>query len=231
MNYSNWKTDGTPEPDLLIGKKYIVKADISTCFPSIYTHSIPWVLVGKTFAKENSGKKHAKEWYNQIDHFAQNCKNGETHGLLIGPHASNLLSELILTVVDKNLYDKGWRYIRNIDDYTCYVKNYENGQDFLLELSKELRQFDLSLNFKKTEIKELPVASVEQWVRKINSTLIIQKNEKIDFIIIRAYLDLAIELMKNNKDNSAILNYAIKVLSNEIPRQTQKIIILKQYFI
>lgn len=102
---------------------------------------------------------------------------------------------------------------------------------FLLELSKELRQFDLSLNFKKTEIKELPVASVEQWVRKINSTLIIQKNEKIDFIIIRAYLDLAIELMKNNKDNSAILNYAIKVLSNEIPRQTQKIIILKQYFI
>lgn len=72
---------------------------------------------------------------------------------------------------------------------------------------------------------------MEQWVRKINSTLIIQKNEKIDFIIIRAYLDLAIELMKNNKDNSAILNYAIKVLSNEIPRQTQKIIILKQYFI
>ena len=46
MNYSNWKTDGTPEPDLLIGKKYIVKADISTCFPSIYTHSIPWALVG-----------------------------------------------------------------------------------------------------------------------------------------------------------------------------------------
>lgn len=68
---------------------------------------------------------------------------------MIGPHASNLLSELILTVVDKNLYDKDWRYIRNIDDYTCYVESMEDGQKFLLELGSELRQFDLTLNFKK----------------------------------------------------------------------------------
>ena len=32
MSYSNWRVDGSPEPDLLIGKRYIVKADISTCF-------------------------------------------------------------------------------------------------------------------------------------------------------------------------------------------------------
>lgn len=215
MNYSNWKTDGTPEPDLLIGKRYLVKADISTCFPSIYTHSIPWALVGKAFAKAHCGTGFRKEWYNQIDHYAQNCKNGETHGLLIGPHASNLLSELILTVVDKRLYDNGWRYIRNIDDYTCYVESAEAGQKFLLELGNELHQFDLSLNFKKTEIQELPVASVEQWVRKINSASIIQRNGKLDFIGVRAYLDLAIELMQKNKGNSAILNYAIKVLSSK----------------
>lgn len=57
MSYSNWKTDGTPEPDLLIGKRYVVKADISTCFPSIYTHSIPWALAGKATAKKKSRKK------------------------------------------------------------------------------------------------------------------------------------------------------------------------------
>ena len=96
MNYSNWKTDGTPEPDLLIGKRYLVKADISTCFPSIYTHSIPWALVGKAVAKAHCGKGFGREWYNQIDHYAQNCKNGETHGLLIGPHASNLLGISLL---------------------------------------------------------------------------------------------------------------------------------------
>lgn len=215
MSYSNWKTDGTPEPDLLIGKRYIVKTDISTCFPSIYTHSIPWALVGKSCAKEHSGPRYKDEWYNQIDHYVQNCKNGETHGLLIGPHTSNLLSELILTVVDKHLYDRGWRYVRNIDDYTCYVESYEDGQKFLIDLGDELRGFDLSLNFKKTEIQELPVASVEQWVRKINSISIVQRNEKLDFVGVRAYLDSAIELMQDNKANSAILNYAIKVLSGQ----------------
>lgn len=216
MSYGNWETDGTPEPDLLIGSRYLVKADISTCFPSIYTHSIPWALIGKDDAKVQCGKKYKEEWYNQIDHYTQNCKNGETHGLLIGPHASNLLSELILTVVDNKLYDKGWRYIRNIDDYSCYVQSYEHGQKFLVELSEELRSFDLSLNFKKTEIQKLPVASVEQWVRKINSVLLVAKNGKMDFIGARAYLDFAVELMHDNKMDSAILNYAIKVLSGQI---------------
>ena len=55
MNYKNWYLDGNPELDLLIQKneinRYLVKADISTCFPSIYTHSIPWAIVGKQQSK------------------------------------------------------------------------------------------------------------------------------------------------------------------------------------
>ena len=86
MNYKNWIDDGTPEPDIYLGKRYMIHTDISKCYPSIYTHAIPWALVGKDIAKNNIGKY--KEWYNQIDHFAQISKNGETHGLLIGPHTS-----------------------------------------------------------------------------------------------------------------------------------------------
>ena len=47
MNYKNWKDDGTPEPDLLLGAKYLIHADVSNCFPSIYTHALSWALVGK----------------------------------------------------------------------------------------------------------------------------------------------------------------------------------------
>ena len=64
MNYENWKTDGSPETNLLIGSKFLVHADISTCFPSMYTHSIPWALVGKDNAKTHAGPKWKKEWYN-----------------------------------------------------------------------------------------------------------------------------------------------------------------------
>ena len=52
MDYKNWKKDGDPEPELLMGKRYMVCADISSCFPSIYTHVVPWALVGKETAKK-----------------------------------------------------------------------------------------------------------------------------------------------------------------------------------
>ncbi|MCX0405461.1 RNA-directed DNA polymerase, partial [Clostridium perfringens] len=156
MNYDNWRSDGSPELDLLIGKRYIVKADISNCFPSIYTHSLPWALVGKATSKTNRNKS---EWFNKIDHYVQNIKNGETHGLIIGPHTSNLLSEIILCSIDKKL--NKWDYIRNIDDFTCYVETYDKAQRFLVELSEQLREFDLVLNHKKTEIIELPVGAMD----------------------------------------------------------------------
>ena len=207
MNYKKWALDGSPESDLLIGKKYIIQADISTCFPSIYTHSISWALVGKEKAKKNRCEK---DWFNQIDKFTRNCKNGETHGLLIGPHTSNLLAEIVLTAVDAKL--NNWKYIRNIDDYTCFVDSYEKAQHFLIQLADELRKFDLMLNHKKTKIIELPIAMTKQWTRKFDNTSIFFRNGKFDYKSAQAYFDSAIEMMKENEDNSAILNYAIKSL-------------------
>lgn len=211
MNYKKYIVDGTPEPNLLIGSRYVVHADISNCFPSIYTHSLCWALVGKEEAKQNIRKSNL--WYNLIDSRTSNIKDKETHGLLIGPHASNLLSEIILTSIDKILYDEGWRYVRNIDDYTCYVPNYEDGQRFLVRLAEELRNYDLLLNHKKTSIDELPLASVVQWVRKINSLSFINNEKILNYKELQSYLDFSIELMHENNMDSSVLKYAIKVLS------------------
>ena len=140
-------------------------------------------------------------------------KNGETHGLLIGPYASNLLSEVILTVVDKRLYNMGYRYYRNIDDYECYVESYEKAQCFLHDLEEALREFDLPLNHKKTAILSLPVAMAEKWVHKLNSYLAITSDE-INYKEVNAYLDLALGLAIET-GNSAVLNYAIKTLAGK----------------
>jgi len=226
MNYSNWKTDGSPDPDLLIGKRYLAKADIATCFPSIYTHSLPWALVGKEQSKIDRNRN---GWYNCIDHFSQRIKDGETHGLLIGPHASNLLSEIILTSIDYNLTQQNWAYVRNIDDYSCYVSTYEKGQEFLAELNKELKKYDLLLNHKKTEILELPMASAEQWVRQINSFNAIQNGKTMNYMEVRFYIDAAIELMQSNNGNAAILNYAIKVLKNRKLTENAKSYCIKTF--
>ena len=212
MNYKDWYSDGSPELDLIFNKRYLVKADISKCFPSIYSHSIPWALKGKEYAKNNRDRN---LWFNKIDISCMNCKHGETHGLLIGPHASNLISEIILTVIDDELYRKGYMFIRNIDDYNCYTKTYEDGEKFLVDLRDELRNFDLLPNHKKSIIQKLPIAMVEQWVRKINSFVFEHYDNKITYSSLRSYFDHAIELMSENDYNSSIINYAIKVLSKK----------------
>ena len=213
MNYDNWKTDGTPENDLLMqgmtAAKYVIHADISTFFPGIYTHSLPWAFVGKGIAKAD---RKTTKWYNKIDSACQNIKNGETHGLLIGPHTSNLLSEIILTVIDKKLYDSGFRFVRHIDDYDCYVENYEKAQLFLNALEHELRQFDLPLNYKKTRIEELPISSTKHWKHRLNSVQMVSQKGYTTYSEINRFIDVAIQLAEEEKD-SAVLKYAIKVLA------------------
>ncbi|WP_104803273.1 RNA-directed DNA polymerase [Blautia marasmi] len=211
MNYSNWRLDPGPEEDLLIGNYYMVCADISKCFPSIYTHSIPWALVGKSSAK----KSRRSGWFNDLDRYIQNTKYGETHGILIGPHASNLISEIVLSAIDNRLVDKGWKYIRNIDDYTCYVRSEQDARQFLIDLQTELREYDLSLNHKKTKVRELPLDATEHWVRKINSISVLTSYGKVDYKNCRAYLDFAIEISKNEGENSSVLNYAMQVLKGK----------------
>lgn len=213
MNYKNWREDGNPETNLLLkddkASKFIVKADISNCFPSIYSHSLPWALVGKEVAKANRGDD--SQWYNKIDSACYALKNGETHGLLIGPFASNLLAEIILTRVDRKLYDEGYRYFRNIDDFECYVDTYEKAQRFLRDLEGALSEYDLSLNHKKTAIISLPIAIAEKWIHKLNSYLAITK-EEVNYKETNAYLDLALGLA-NETGDSAVLKYAIKTLA------------------
>ena len=202
MNYKNWIDDGTPEPEIYLGKRYMIHTDISKCYPSIYTHAIPWALVGKDIAKNNIGKY--KEWYNQIDHFAQISKNGETHGLLIGPHTSNILSEIILCAIDKELSKKYDSYIRNIDDYICYVDTKEEADNFIIDLNRELRKYDLLMNHKKTEIYELPICVVETWIHKIQNHMVTFQKFKnyIDYREIQAFIDFIINftLTKNAQE-------------------------------
>lgn len=217
MNYKkNWRTDGNPELDLLIHDKgtsrFIVKADISTCFPSIYTHSIPWALVGKEQAKKTVRKEN--EWYNRIDKACSDMRNGETHGLLIGPHASNLLSEIILTVIDKKLYDKSYRYVRNIDDYDCYVGSHDEAQRFLKDLEEALREFDLSLNHKKTKIVELPIGLEKNWKHQLNDLPKVGESGMVKYPQVNTFIDTAL-MLATETGNFAIINYAIKKLKNQ----------------
>ena len=231
MNYKNFFMDGDPRQDIMIKSKYIAHADIANCFPSIYSHSISWALVTKQYAKVN---RTATLWFNQIDTFTRNLKFGETNGLLIGPHVSNLISEIILTTVDYELVNKGFKYIRNIDDYTCYAKNHEEAESFILSLSDELKKYELTLNSKKTKILPLPTANVKNWVTKLNHFNFVNtyegRNGQIGIRVkeLKGFFDFAVELMLDEGGDASVINYAVQIIAGKFLGVGAKKYLIKQ---
>jgi hypothetical protein len=197
------------DDQLMLGNKFFVNADISSCFPSMYTHSIPWVIVGKETAKNNRSDK---EWFNKLDKYCRNINNGETKGLLIGPAASNLISELILSKIDSRLI-KRYSYIRFIDDYHCFVQSYEDGEGFLRDLESLLDEYRLTLNYNKIKISKLPVEVESYWPLCLKSNNILQGESEISYTQIKYLYSKVIRLMEENGEDAAIINYFIKMIS------------------
>ena len=200
--------------DKSFGKKYLVHIDVANCYPSIYSHSIPWALVGHQEAKDNMNDK--TKWYNQLDFAIRSMQRNETIGLPIGPDTSSLLSELILTRVDKEL--ESYDYLRFIDDYKCYCKSQEEADEFIRKASRELEKYHLRLNTKKTKITALPIPIDEEWVRQLRqySSKFLRKskyNEK-DINTISEFIDLSIKLTRDFPGDSPI-SYAVKILTNK----------------
>ena len=135
-----------------IGKKHIFKTDIQNFYPSIYTHSIPWILVGKSLAKKN--KSNNKEYYNQLDSLIQRCQRGETHGLPTGSFASQLIAEIYMCKLDVKM--KKYSYVRYVDDFELPYNDENEKSDFYKELIKELSGLNLKIKVEKNQIDTFP---------------------------------------------------------------------------
>lgn len=83
----------------------------------------------------------------------------------------------------------------------------------------------------KTEVSELPAAVTKQWKRQVGNPQSFNRNGVFDYISARSYFDSAIEVMQNNKENAAILNYAIKTLPVEKMSNQAKTLCVKPFFI
>jgi hypothetical protein len=184
------------------GKKFIVNTDITNCYPSLYSHVLPWALVGISRAKRE--RNDHTSWFNKIDRSFRACYRNETAGLPIGPATSNIACEIILERIDRDLRGK-FSYVRFIDDYTAYCETHTKAEKFIRDLSTELIKYKLNLNIKKTEIKSLPQAINEEWINRMRE--IIPQDKEINPSQVSNILDAAIILQKDNPDGS-VLKYA-----------------------
>ncbi|ARJ73401.1 hypothetical protein B7941_02155 [Bacillus velezensis] len=135
-----------------IGKRKLFKTDIQNFYPSVYTHSIPWVLVGKTEAK--SKKRDKKIYYNALDNLIQRCQIGETHGLPTGSFASRLIAEIYMCKLDEKL--NGYEYVRYVDDFEFPYNDDSEKDLFYKDLNKELTSLNLKIKVEKNQTDSFP---------------------------------------------------------------------------
>jgi hypothetical protein len=195
---------------LAFGKKFSARTDITNFYPSVYSHAIPWALVGVKAAKQHQGPG---EWFNQIDLYQRHLIRNETNGIPIGPATSNIVTEIILARVDETLRREDFTFFRFIDDYTSYCDTYEDAEKFIRRLSEELATYKLTLNIKKTSISQLPTPTSDHWI----SDLVTRKPDaqQLTTTNVIRFLDYAVTLQASSPDGS-VIKYAVKTIMTDI---------------
>lgn len=159
-----------------------LKTDISKFYPSIYTHSVPWVTYGgkekykKNRALHDTDSLKATSIYgDDIDNRLMWCQNQQTIGIPIGPDTSFIIAEIITCHIDE-LFEKRLKkkkidhlIFRYYDDYAMYFHTELDAQIALAELKSILNEFELKINDEKTNIKKSHNELETEWSLAIKS--------------------------------------------------------------
>ncbi|WP_237732582.1 RNA-directed DNA polymerase [Bathymodiolus thermophilus thioautotrophic gill symbiont] len=151
---------------------HLVKADIKSFYPSIYTHSIAWAIHGKQFIRKPNNMYDNNLLGNKLDKLFQNANDGCTNGIPIGPVVSDLVAEIIASSVDVLLTKKikdakvDCEIIRFKDDYRILTKSKNDGVTITKFLQASLKEYNLELSDSKTSMHTLPDGLFREWVSK-----------------------------------------------------------------
>ena len=162
-------------------------ADISEFYHSIYTHSIPWALHTKPFAKVNRG---AGILGNDLDVAIRSSQQGQTMGIPVGPDTSLVIAECVLAAVESLIRVRlpnltGFRFV---DDFELCFRDYAAAEDALAVLQEGLLQYELRLNPRKTGLYLPPISFEPEWVSELRRFKIRDNSGQSGDIV--AYFDL-----------------------------------------
>jgi hypothetical protein len=150
-------------------KKYnaMVQVDVSKCFDSIYTHSLPWAAIGKSQVKfDLEGSR--LTFAGRFDSLMQTLNHNETNGIVIGPEFSRIFAEIVLQSIDvellnslaataKLIHKKDYEIFRYVDDYFVFY-NKESEQIAIMEaLQQALKAKKLNINTAKVKHYQKPI--------------------------------------------------------------------------
>ncbi|GIO83260.1 reverse transcriptase [Paenibacillus faecis] len=199
-------------PIMSTSSRYVLKTDISRFYPTIYTHSIPWVCHGKQYSKTH---KKASIYGNELDTNVRNTQDQQTFGIPIGPDSSYVIAELIGSRIDQEIYNElhldGIRYL---DDYYFFTNSLSEAEEALTRIQRISKFYELEINPEKTKIYELPESLEYNWTSEIRSFKFhgSVKRQKTDLV---TFFSKAYEYCKKYPDEY-VLKYSLARIKNEL---------------
>lgn len=140
--------------ELALEFEYVLHTDISDCYGSIYTHSVPWALHTKPTAKADRNKSLLG---NVIDDNLRNMTYGQTNGIPQGSVLMDFIAEIVLGYADLELSQKithakieDYQIIRYRDDYRIFSNNPQEADLITKLLTEILIDLGMRLNAQKT---------------------------------------------------------------------------------
>lgn len=141
---------------------HILHTDVTDCYGSLYTHSIPWALHGKEVAKQ---KDKDSKLGADIDFHMQAGRYGQTNGIPQGSVLMDFVAELVLGYVDQVVTEKlvgssvDYCILRYRDDYRILAPSDSRAEEILKVVSDALRTVGMRLGASKTSLSSNVVES------------------------------------------------------------------------
>lgn len=150
-----WQAIEQQSLELGLKYEYVLHTDISDCYGSIYTHSVPWAIHTKQTAKAQ--RRDLNLIGNVIDKHLQDMAYGQTNGIPQGSVLMDFIAEIVLGYVDLELSDRiqqadlqDYEIIRYRDDYRIFSNNPQIAEHITKLLTEILVELGMRLNAQKT---------------------------------------------------------------------------------
>lgn len=214
-----WQTIEQQSIELALDYEYVLHTDITDCYGSIYTHSIPWALHTKPVAKENRDPN--GNLGNIIDKHLRDMAFGQTNGIPQGSVLMDFVAEMVLGYADtelstriqqENIHD--YHIIRYRDDYRIFSNNPQDAEIITKILTEILIELGMRLNAQKTLVSNNVIRdSIKPdkiyWIAEKNGSKSIQEHL------------LLIHNLSDKFPNSGSLSKALGKLYNRIKGLTE----------
>lgn len=122
---------------------YIVKADVAGFYQSV-DHSLLAMILGGSLDQHS-------DVVQALEHFLGAVMRGSS-GLPQGPRASDIFASAYLSLIDRKIFEDGWRFVRFADDYLIAANSMADGRSKLEIIERYLGEHQLRLSDAKSII-------------------------------------------------------------------------------